>query len=464
MKNFSTFIFSFFLSSIFLPLFAQGLIVNEGGNGQAGNRDYFELLVIGSTTQPIGTVDLTGWIVDDNNGDFGGGGSGKGIAQGHIRLKASCFSNIPIGAMIIIYNVDDPEPLLPADDPTDANGDLVYVFPHTSTCFERCASVPSTSSSNYNSSSCAYTTFSATQWSGTMALGSSADAFQTRKPDGTFFQGFSYGFSSTSILPVYPAELGGGTGLNIGGAAGSISINYNCGALSDPASYNRVAAATATPGAPNSPENAMLIENIRQGTFDYSNWANPQNCEPPLLPLSLLSFEAKPYSLLQNNLTWDLTQVDPMSFVYIERSVDGLQFETVEVLALEATMEDRQYNYIDNTPYYTTYYRLKFVEPNAPNSYSATKVVMHQRAKISSNFNLFPNPAHQALNILLEKDYDMPLNYEIVDNLGRIMQSGELSAYTIQHTLALTTLPSGVYYLRIAAIDNMITTKAFIKY
>lgn len=446
-------------------IMAQGLIVNEGGNGQGGNKDFFELLVIGSTTQPTGTVNLTGWIIDDNNGQFGSGGTGKGIAQGHIRLKSTCFSNVPIGSIIIIYNAGDKETLMPADDPTDANGDLVYILPSSHSCIEKCGTTPTSSNVNYNSSSCSYASFTASQWSSVMGLSGDQDAFQTRKPDGTFFHGFGYGFTTTqlSVAPNFPAELGGGKSFNFKGGAARYSLNYNCGPLNDINSYSKDTATINTPGAPNNAQNALLIEKIRLGQFDYSDWGNPANCEDIVLPLQLLTFEVEKQANMQNLLVWELMKVDPNSTVYIERSENGFEFETIATLPLEATMEYKQYSYQDQTPFYTTYYRLRFEEPLALDFYSPIRVVNHSNAFGEQAVALYPNPASTVLNITFSEIIAEDINYQIVDGLGRVVAQGVLSSGNMNAQLSTDFLASGTYYLRLDNAINMHLIKQFIK-
>jgi len=73
--------------------FGQGLIINEISNGTTGTQEYYELVVIGSSSNPLGNVDLGGWIIDDNNGDFEGFTT-TGIATGHIRIKPGFYSSV----------------------------------------------------------------------------------------------------------------------------------------------------------------------------------------------------------------------------------------------------------------------------------------------------------------------------------------------------------------------------------
>jgi hypothetical protein len=104
-----------------------GIIVNEFSQGQSGNREWVELLVVG---QSCSTVNLNGWILNDNDLSCGS----AGIAPGYIWFDSSrpgctCdFSAVPVGSRIIIYNEEEKETCLPADDPCDSNGDKVYIF------------------------------------------------------------------------------------------------------------------------------------------------------------------------------------------------------------------------------------------------------------------------------------------------------------------------------------------------
>ncbi|MBK8151954.1 MAG: hypothetical protein IPK61_02030 [Saprospiraceae bacterium] len=114
-----------------------GIIVNEFSQGQSGNREWVELLVVG---QSCSTVNLNGWILNDNDLSCGS----AGIAPGYIWFDSSrpgctCdFSAVPVGSRIIIYNEEEKETCLPADDPCDSNGDKVYILPANHPCLATC--------------------------------------------------------------------------------------------------------------------------------------------------------------------------------------------------------------------------------------------------------------------------------------------------------------------------------------
>lgn len=180
----------------------QGIIINEFGQG-SGDQEYMELVVAGT---PGTTVDLRGWIVDDNSGIFSGGfGSQLGIAEGHIKFSDICtWEKVPVGSIILIYNASDKNPYITvADDPTDANLDYLYVVGIES--FSNCASA---TSNPYFSSDCIkpnnssydqYTpaTYTNADWH-TMQFRNGGDAVQVRSSNGGFYQGISYGDKGSS--------------------------------------------------------------------------------------------------------------------------------------------------------------------------------------------------------------------------------------------------------------------------
>jgi hypothetical protein len=195
-----------------------GLVVNEvsqGENTGSGRYEYIELVVVGT---PGETVDLRGWIIDDNSGIFtAGAGSQLGIAEGHIKFTNVCtWEKVPVGSIILVYSIDvnsiPPTQTYNAaianafpggDDPTDANQDFTYVIGIDQYTVGNCVSA---APNLYFSSDCSFpanvnfdqylpATYSNPDWA-TITLRNSGDAVQTRKPDATYFHGLSYGSST----------------------------------------------------------------------------------------------------------------------------------------------------------------------------------------------------------------------------------------------------------------------------
>ena len=123
-------VFSSFL--LHFSIAAQTLIINEVSQGESGNQEYVELVVVDNTvvydcqnTQPP-CIDIRGWIIDDNSGYHGT----SGIATGAIRFSYdNLWSCVPLGTIILLYNGSDPNSQLPADDLSLSDGNCFIIAP-----------------------------------------------------------------------------------------------------------------------------------------------------------------------------------------------------------------------------------------------------------------------------------------------------------------------------------------------
>ncbi len=254
---------------------STGLFINEFSQGPSGSKEYLELLVTGT---PGETVDLRGWVIDDNNGDFSGGAmSGVGISAGHFRFDQSCtWEKVRVGSIIVLYNQADPNILLPVDDATDGDLDFLYVVPviNAGTCgvitgssgdyFDGDCTGPSTSSATYP------TAASGPRWSQVEA--GVSDAIQVRQPGTTpaFFHGISFRTTGAASLtdtnhPDF-ATLGSNA-LYYDGTPYQTYYFDNTAGNNFHSKANWVAqigSGQETPGNPNSSRNAQFIESLRQ--------------------------------------------------------------------------------------------------------------------------------------------------------------------------------------------------------
>ncbi len=135
---------------------AQTLIINEVSNGPSGSKEYIELVVVDTvayncavTTPPC--IDIRNWIIDDNSGYHSTGTSGTGVAPGCNRFSNDpLWSCVPLGTIIVIYNNNDPNPALPADDLSLSDGNCVLVVPiNDVNLFEQNSTTPGASACSY---------------------------------------------------------------------------------------------------------------------------------------------------------------------------------------------------------------------------------------------------------------------------------------------------------------------------
>jgi gliding motility-associated-like protein len=220
------------------------IVVNEFSQGASGNKEYLEFVVKGQPTCTNSCADLRGWIFDDNNGWYGS----VAISPGCYRFKNDPnWACVPYGSIIVVYNSGDVNASLPADDPTDANNDHVYIVPITSTLLELQNSLPNSGSMTYPSSGFG----GSTTWTN-MALNNSNDVVQTVDPANltASYHAVSYGSGVSS--PVHLSGSGSQKVFYLNDAQYNVSASWIAGNVP----------ANETPGAPNTAANATWINGM----------------------------------------------------------------------------------------------------------------------------------------------------------------------------------------------------------
>lgn len=315
---------------------SQGLIINEWSNGPSGEKEYYEFVVAGQCGD---LVDIRGYILDDNNATFTNPADydavASGIAPGHFRFSNSAlWSNIPVGSLIVIYNANDPNPLLPPDDVNDSNNDSLYVIPHTSTLFERCGSMPTSIEPDSIYTPCTYSTSALTGWAA-LSLRNAGDAIQVRNPNGSYYFGVSYGGSEMTGGP-HNLKLFNGSGSGMCGW-------FNSGDLFEITNWSSGAVAgNETPGLPNNGANLAWLRLMRD--------PNSTVCPITVLPSTTINFKA--FNEKDKNLLyWQSQSEQNNDFYSIHHSTDGVNFQVIgNVQGAGNSSSLINYSFIHNRP------------------------------------------------------------------------------------------------------------------
>lgn len=257
---------------------SQSIRINEFSQGASGAKEWVELVV--SSATPItysncvmAKVNIAGWILDDNNGDFSplNHFTGTGMATGHMRFKNEApWNNLPIGAIIVIYNALDKDLILPADDPYDwVNNDCVYIVPSNHVSLEYCTTLPIASSCILRTDYTACTYVSTGTWAN-VGLANAGDAIQIRNPSFGLVHGLVYGRATsasgcTTTDPMVGnilAPVVSSTSMSVTAASfiGTTDADYF-----DATKWVLIAAGSATPGTPNNATNENYITNTLRG-------------------------------------------------------------------------------------------------------------------------------------------------------------------------------------------------------
>lgn len=172
------------------------LLVSEFSQGLSGSKEYVEFVVKGQRSCNDSCIDIRGWIFDDNNGWYGAGASSTGFYRFKNDAVWSC---VPYGSIIVVYNPADINIHVPADDPTDANADHVYILPVNSSLIE------------FNGSAF-YSNVGFTpsvNWTG-IVLNNTNDAVQTIDPNNLTVAAHAVSYGTNYYAPVNIAPSGAG--------------------------------------------------------------------------------------------------------------------------------------------------------------------------------------------------------------------------------------------------------------
>lgn len=182
------------------------------------------------------------------------------------------------------------------------------------------------------------------------------------------------------------------------------------------------------------------------------------------LPVELLSFEAEVVQRKHVDLSWKTAVEIDNDYFIVERSQDGINFESIAQLPGAGNIELIQhYEHLDLTPYVgINYYRLKQVDYDGTTSYSEVRAV----EVYSERLRLFPNPTINDLSIALDDLQKGEVDLNIYDLKGKLLYSDQLEVEEGVITLQLSTAniyAAGAYVLSIDHQQRRLGELTFIK-
>ena len=167
------------------------------------------------------------------------------------------------------------------------------------------------------------------------------------------------------------------------------------------------------------------------------------------LPVNWLSFTAQKSNNTQVSLQWSTANETKNHFYIVERSTDGVTFNSIGKLAGGNNLNRlQQYYYNDLKPYAgTNFYRLKQVDLDGQFTYSSVAKVTLDRS--GQTWTIYPNPAHGQSNIRL-LDNMKKVNIALTDASGKIVYRTYLPSAKVgqQITLPLQGLAKGIYIIK----------------
>lgn len=166
-----------------------------------------------------------------------------------------------------------------------------------------------------------------------------------------------------------------------------------------------------------------------------------------------------------NYMKWTIGQTIANVEYELLRSIDGVNFETVTVFNDIGNVPNNilSFTYLDKTaPSGLSYYMLNRVDVDGDQEKSELLTLFRETYSLTDNyeFQVFPNPVVDVMNIHLEKGEAGIVNINVIEVSSRLLENINIDLSAGQNKIDLSNLRSGVYILSIYdAAGNLIGLK-----
>lgn len=188
------------------------------------------------------------------------------------------------------------------------------------------------------------------------------------------------------------------------------------------------------------------------------------------LPITLIHFDARALPDQRVKVEWTTVEETGNAFFSVERSTDGLNFESIALLDGAGNSQDiREYEYIDKSPANgQNYYRLRQTDFNGESTATEALRVYLKKESTTSIVSLYPNPANAGddLHISYNIEKDQVMQFSLISSNGYMLHSEERLVVASEDVVTLSTkgLKSGLHILRVVDENrNVISLKVLIR-
>jgi len=197
--------------------------------------------------------------------------------------------------------------------------------------------------------------------------------------------------------------------------------------------------------------------------YDWYNYTATPVCSTPIcytvsctLPVELIDFTGKAiqHSVL---LHWSTISETNNDYFEIQRSLDGIHFETIGTVKGSGTSQSiKEYGFTDYSPSSgVNYYR--FVQHDFDGKVSFSSIVnVDMKAISEGSFSVSPNPSTESFNVMFSNLTGGELS--VLDVLGKSIRTTTIEEGTQNIELG-TELAKGVYVLKFSGVAGVFTQR-----
>lgn len=290
----------------------------------------------------------------------------------------------------------------------------------------------------------------------------------------------SYNNTTTYGVLVWDVELAPPTAspISISGPSSSAVSVANSYSLSNvPASgvsYNWSFSGGGSPGSSHSANPSVswattgsknVSVAVSNGSCTVASYSKAVSVQIPL-PVDITSFTG---SVVSNNgqLTWVSQKETNGRYFMVERSVNGIDFDSIGVVSSKNVQVAYTYQYVDQSMSAgNNYYRIRHVDLDNAVYYSKTIVLNNTSTGNSGSMQVYPNPAVATLNYSITSEKAGSVIVQVYNTSGVMVSTSraQLSAGTSQQSFSIAGLNSGHYFLKVVDAEGGFQyTQGFVK-
>jgi hypothetical protein len=197
----------------------------------------------------------------------------------------------------------------------------------------------------------------------------------------------------------------------------------------------------------------------RSGAITLNSANVDMVCGITFLPVELLTFDAE----CSNNkaiLSWSTASETNNDFYLVERSTNALHWEEIgNIAGSNNSYTLTNYTFADNAPLNNvSYYRLKQTDFNG--NYTNTNIIALENCRLNPfKYSIFPNPANEYVNVLLNSHLIEFNSITIYSSLGVKIYFSE----KYQSIIDLNNVADGIYFFHLSMKTGDFIEKIIVK-
>ncbi len=183
---------------------------------------------------------------------------------------------------------------------------------------------------------------------------------------------------------------------------------------------------------------------------------------PITLPISLMNFTATKENT-KSKITWTTSQeINSREFIVERSNNGGTSWLTVATVPAAGNSNSViTYTVLDPSPSKgVNLYRLKSIDIDARFSYSAIRKVNFDS---KYTFTIYPNPVTDLLQISVDNATGFNANVQVLNAQGQILINKQWVSNSQLMQVDASSLPSGMYYIKIITADGTVSMQKFSK-